>query len=56
VKSEDVIVNPEDVIEVIGLALAKVDDQPNTYARIGLIRWMRQSWFKDTLPIELNII
>jgi len=53
---ESVMVNPEDIIEVIGLALAKVDNRSNTYRRVGLVRWMRQSWFKDVAPTELTIV
>ena len=41
---------------IMGLALAHVPDSPNTYTRIGLVRFMKLSCFDGMDVVELVMI
>jgi len=49
---------PDDdrVREVTSLALNKVNNQSNIYTHIGLVRYMRENWFKDVVPSKITIV
>ena len=41
---------------VIGLALIKAGEMENVYRRVGLVRWMKESWFNDVEASHLTIL
>ena len=40
---------------VMGLALVQHRQCPNEYRRVGLVRWIKISYFSDTAPSEINV-